>query len=81
MRVLTQVHFDVVSDVLSPEELEARIGMAPSSVMRKASKHLDQPVEQRQQHPEMVPATLPIPPLKPSSHHETEFPNGTRWPG
>lgn len=43
MRVQTQVHFDVVSDALSPEELEARIGMPPSSIMRKASKHLDPP--------------------------------------
>jgi hypothetical protein len=43
MRVQTQVSFDVVSDVLSPDELEARIGMPPSSVMRKASKHLDPP--------------------------------------
>jgi|SRR5437016_9707370 len=43
MRVQTQVYFDVASDVLSPDELEARIGMPPSSVMRKASKHLDPP--------------------------------------
>ena len=43
MRAQTQVSFDVVSDVLSPDELEARIGMPPSSVMRKASKHVDPP--------------------------------------
>ena len=43
MRVRTRVYFDVVSEVLSPEELEVRIGMPPSSVMRKASKHLDPP--------------------------------------
>ena len=43
MRVQTQVSFDVVSDVLSTDELEARIGMPPSSVMGKASKHLDPP--------------------------------------
>jgi hypothetical protein len=43
MRVQTQVYFDVVSDVLSPDELEARIGMPPSSVMRRASKRLDPP--------------------------------------
>jgi hypothetical protein len=43
MRVQTQVRFDVVSDVLGPEELEVRIGLPPSKVARKASKHLDPP--------------------------------------
>jgi hypothetical protein len=34
-------------------------------------------VDERQQHPEMVPATLPIPQQNHSPHHETEFPSGT----
>ena len=36
-----------------------------------------QAVGKRQQHAEMVPATLLIPQQNPSSHHETEFPSGT----
>jgi hypothetical protein len=43
MRVQTQVRFDVVSDVLGPEELEVRIGLPPSKVARKASKQPDPP--------------------------------------
>jgi len=44
---------------------------------QQADQAPHQPVEQRQQHPEMSPATLPIPRQNPSSHHETEFPSGT----
>lgn len=44
MQVKTRVYFSVGSDSWSPEELEARIGMAPTSVMRKASKRVDPPV-------------------------------------
>jgi Protein-L-isoaspartate(D-aspartate) O-methyltransferase (PCMT) len=36
-----------------------------------------QAIDERQQHPEMVPSTLPIPQQNTSSHHETEFPSGT----
>jgi len=39
-----------------------------------------QAVDDRQQHPEMVPATLLIPQQNPSSHYETEFPSGTPFP-
>jgi hypothetical protein len=45
---------------------------------QQAEQAPHQPVEQRQQHPEMMPATLPIPQQNPSSRHETEFPSGTR---
>jgi hypothetical protein len=41
VRVKTRVYFAVHSDVLSPEELEARIGVPPSSVTRKAARHAD----------------------------------------
>ena len=44
---------------------------------QQAEQAPHQPVEQRQHHPEMVPATLPIPQQNPSSHHEIEFPSGT----
>jgi hypothetical protein len=44
---------------------------------KQAEQAPHQLVEQRQQHPEMMPATLPIPLQNPSSHHETEFPSGT----
>jgi hypothetical protein len=43
MRVETRVYFAVHSDLLSPEELEAQIGMAPSSVMRRAAKRVNPP--------------------------------------
>jgi Domain of unknown function (DUF4279) len=42
-RVSTRVCFAVHSDVLSLEELQARIGMPPSSVTRKAATHADPP--------------------------------------
>jgi hypothetical protein len=40
---MTRVYFAVRSDVLSPQELQARIGMPPSSVMRKAATLADPP--------------------------------------
>jgi hypothetical protein len=43
MKVSTRVCFAVRSDVLSPEELQTRIGMPPSSVTRKAATHADPP--------------------------------------
>lgn len=43
MRVETRAYFAVHSDVHSPEDLEARIGMSASSVMRKAARHVDPP--------------------------------------
>jgi hypothetical protein len=46
---------------------------------QQAEQAPHQAVGKRQQDPEMVPATLPIPQQNPSSHHETEFPSGTRW--
>jgi uncharacterized protein DUF4279 len=44
MKVQTRAYFSVASDELSPDELSARIGEQPSSVMTKASKRLDPPV-------------------------------------
>jgi hypothetical protein len=44
---------------------------------QQAEQAPHQPVEQRQQHSEMVPATLPIPQQNPSSNHEIEFPGVT----
>ena len=46
---------------------------------QQAEQAPHQPVEQRQHHPEMVPATLPMPQQNPSSHHKTEFSSGTRY--
>jgi len=43
MKVQTQAYFAVSSDVLSPDDMAGRIGMEPSSVMRKASKRLNPP--------------------------------------
>jgi uncharacterized protein DUF4279 len=43
MRVETRVYFAVRSGMLSPEELEAQIGMAPSSVLRKAAVRVNPP--------------------------------------
>jgi Protein of unknown function (DUF2637) len=45
---------------------------------QQAEQAPHQSVEQRQHHPEMVPATLPTPQQNPSSHYETEFPSGVR---
>ncbi len=36
-------------------------------------------VDKRQHHPEMLPATPPIPQQNRSSHSETEFPSATPW--
>jgi hypothetical protein len=44
---------------------------------QQANKAPQQPVDERQQHPEMVPATPLIPQQNPSSQYETEFPSGT----
>ena len=44
---------------------------------QQAEQAPHQPVEQRQQHSEMVPATLLIPQQNPSSNNEIEFPDGT----
>jgi hypothetical protein len=44
---------------------------------QQAEQAPQQPVDERQQHPEMVPPTVLIPQQNPSSHHETEFPSGT----
>jgi Domain of unknown function (DUF4279) len=43
MKVSRRVYFVVCSDVLSPEELQARIGMPPFSVTRKGAKRADPP--------------------------------------
>jgi Domain of unknown function (DUF4279) len=43
MRVETRAYFAVRSDELSPEELAARIGATPSSVMTKAAKRVSPP--------------------------------------
>jgi hypothetical protein len=50
----------------------------PSSSPWQVEQAPHQAVHERQQHPEMVPATLPIPQQNPSSRHETKFPSGTR---
>ena len=47
---------------------------------QQAEQAPHQPVEQRQQHSEMVPATLLIPQQNPSSNHEIEFLGGTPHP-
>jgi hypothetical protein len=44
---------------------------------QQAEQAPHQAVDERQQHPEMVPATLLNPQRNPSSRHETEFPSGT----
>jgi hypothetical protein len=44
MNVQTRAYFAVSSDVLGPDEMADRIGMKPSSVTRKAARHLDPPV-------------------------------------
>jgi hypothetical protein len=44
---------------------------------QQAQQAPHQLVEQRQQHPEMMPATLSIPQQNPRSHYETKFPSGT----
>jgi hypothetical protein len=46
---------------------------------QQAEQAPQQPVDERQQHPEMVPATVLIPQQNPSSHHETKFPSGTGY--
>jgi hypothetical protein len=43
MRVRTRVCFAVRSTVLTPEDLQARIGMSPSSVTRKAARDVAPP--------------------------------------
>jgi hypothetical protein len=44
---------------------------------QQAEQAPQQPVDELQQHPEMVPATPLIPQQNPSSQHETGFPSGT----
>jgi len=44
MKVQTRAYFAVSSDVLSSDEMADRIGLQPSSVTRKASRHLDPPL-------------------------------------
>jgi hypothetical protein len=43
MRVETRAYFAVCTDELSPDELTARIGLTPSSVMTKAAKRASPP--------------------------------------
>jgi Domain of unknown function (DUF4279) len=43
VRVETRAYFIVFSDELSPEDLTARIGLTPSSVMTKAAKRASPP--------------------------------------
>lgn len=43
MKVSTRVSFAVRSDGLSPEELQARIGLPPSSAVRKGARLADPP--------------------------------------
>jgi len=45
---------------------------------QQAEQAPQQPVDERQQHPEMVLATVLIPQQHPCLHHETELPSGTR---
>jgi hypothetical protein len=40
MRVETRVYFAVASDELSPGQMAEKIGLAPSSILKKASKGL-----------------------------------------
>jgi hypothetical protein len=52
----------------------------PDQHRHQAEQAPHQAVDDRQQHPEMVPATLLIPRQNPSSRDETEFPSGTGFP-
>jgi hypothetical protein len=51
----------------------------PDQHRQQAEQAPHQAVDERQQHLEMVPATLLIPQQNPSSQHETEFPTGTPY--
>jgi len=50
----------------------------PDQHRQQAEQAPHQAVNDRQQHPEMVPATLLILQQNPGSRYETEFPSGTR---
>jgi hypothetical protein len=50
----------------------------PEQHRQQARQAPHQPVGERQQHPEMVPATPLIPQQNPSSQYESWFPSGTR---
>jgi hypothetical protein len=49
----------------------------PDQHRQQAEQAPQQPVDERQQHPEMIPATPWILQQNPSSRHENEFPSGT----
>jgi hypothetical protein len=50
----------------------------PDQHRQQAEQAPHHEIDERQQHPAIVPATLPIPQQNPSSHYETEFPSGAR---
>jgi len=71
---LTAQHLVLVAQ---HQQLDVPGQVRPDQHRQQAEQAPHQPVDQRQQHPEMAPATLPIPQQNPSSHHETEFPSET----
>jgi hypothetical protein len=65
--------------VAQHEQLGILGQIRPGQHRQQAEQAPQQAVDERQQHLEMVPATLLIPQQKPSSQHETEFPSGTAF--
>lgn len=60
------------------EQLGVLGQIRPDQDRQQAEQAPHQAVNERQQHPEMVPARLRIPQQNPSSRREAEFPSGTR---
>ena len=71
---LTAQHLVLVAQ---HEQLGVLGQIRPDQHRQQAEQAPQQAVDERQQHLEMVPATLVIPQQEPSSQHETEFPSGT----
>ena len=72
---LTAQHLVLVAQ---HEQLGVLGQIRPDEHRQQAEQAPHQAVDERQNHPEMVPATLLIPQQNPNSHRETEFPSGTR---
>jgi len=65
--------------VAQHQQLDALGQVRADQHRQQAEQEPQQAVGKRQQHAEMVSATLLIPQQNPSSHHETEFPSGTGY--
>ena len=63
--------------VAQHEQLGVLGQIGPGQHRQQAQQAPQQAVGERQQHSEIVPATLPIPQQNPSSRYEIEFPSGT----